>query len=147
MSVEIFIDTNVFIYNIDDTDQRKNHIASSIIRGALSATGGSRFCISHQVIQECLSAALRKATIPMDHATARDYLRTVLIPLWRVYPSAAFYQRGLDLQQRYRFSFYDSLIIAAAQEAGCNTLYSEDLQHAQVIGGLRIENPFLSPTH
>ena len=142
MSAEIFIDTNIFIYNIDDSDRRKNDIASTIVREALGAAASSRFCISHQVIQECLSAVLRKAHIPMDHEAARDYLRTVLIPLWRVYPDAALYQRALDLQQRYRFSFHDSLIVAAALEAGCKTLYSEDLQHGQVIRGLTIENPF-----
>ena len=54
----------------------------------------------------------------------------------------ALYHRGLDLQIRYRFSFYDSLIVAAALEAGCKTLYSEDLQHAQEIEGLTIANPF-----
>jgi predicted nucleic acid-binding protein len=53
------------------------------------------------------------------------------------------YQRALDIQARYHFGFYDALIIAAALEAGCTRLYSEDLQHGQRIERLTIENPFL----
>jgi predicted nucleic acid-binding protein len=53
------------------------------------------------------------------------------------------YQRALDIQARYRYGFYDALIIAAALEAGCIRLYSEDLQHGQRIERLTIENPFL----
>ncbi|MBA3636750.1 MAG: PIN domain-containing protein, partial [Rubrobacteraceae bacterium] len=66
----------------------------------------------------------------------------VLGPLWTVSPSLALYRRTLDLQARYRYSFYDSLIIAAALDAGCTRLYSEDLQDGQRIEGLTVENPF-----
>ena len=58
-------------------------------------------------------------------------------------PSSTLYERALELQGRYRFSFYDSLVVAAALESGCTRLYSEDLQHGQRVGGLTIENPFL----
>jgi predicted nucleic acid-binding protein len=139
MSADSFIDTNVFLYNIDDSDRKKNAIASNLIHSALE-TG--RSCISYQVVHECLNAGLRKAHIPLDHQTAGRYLHTVLIPLWKVSPTPVLYQRGLDLQSRYQLSFYDSLIIAAALEAGCKTLYSEDLQHGQRIEQLTIRNPF-----
>ncbi|WP_411728328.1 PIN domain-containing protein [Methyloglobulus sp.] len=58
-------------------------------------------------------------------------------------PSLALYRRGLDLQSRFGFSFYDSLIVAAALESDCTRLYTEDLQHGQKIEGLTIENPFI----
>jgi predicted nucleic acid-binding protein len=74
---------------------------------------------------------------------AKDFLRQVLVPLWRVSPSPALYDRALDLQSRYRYGFYDSLIIAAALDAGCTQLFSEDLQDGQRIEGLTIRNPFL----
>jgi predicted nucleic acid-binding protein len=67
----------------------------------------------------------------------------MLMPLCRELPSEALYLRTLGLQAARGYSFYDSLIIAAALEAGCTRLLSEDLQHGQVIEGLRIENPFL----
>ena len=57
-------------------------------------------------------------------------------------PTPALYRRGLDVQERWKFGFYDSLIVAAALEAGCKRLLSEDMQHGQRIEGLRIENPF-----
>jgi len=74
---------------------------------------------------------------------ARKFLDYVLNPLWQVNPTQAFYRRGLDLQIRYQFSFYDSLIVAATLEAGCKTLYSEDMQHGQKIEQLTISNPFM----
>jgi predicted nucleic acid-binding protein len=61
----------------------------------------------------------------------------------RVHSSQALYSEGLALQSRYRMSWYDALIVCAAQQAGCNTLYSEDLQHGQRFGSLRVVNPFL----
>jgi predicted nucleic acid-binding protein len=68
---------------------------------------------------------------------------TFLSPLLRIYPSILLYKRGLIIQSRYQFSFYDSLIIAAALEVGCTTLYSEDLQHGQQIEQLIVKNPFI----
>lgn len=139
MSVERFIDTNLFIYQLEAADERKRDIADGIIRQGVE-TGNA--CISYQVVQECLNTVLRKAEVPLDHAGARSYLDHVLAPLLRVSSSIDLYQRGLDIQVRYRFAFYDALIIAAAFEAGCTTLYSEDMQHGQRIDTLTIENPF-----
>ena len=59
-------------------------------------------------------------------------------------PTAALYQSAVSFQSRYGFSFYDSLIVAAALEAGCTRLYSEDLQHGQQIQRLTILNPFVN---
>ena len=73
---------------------------------------------------------------------ARQILDRILIPLWWINPTRTLYHRGLDLQARYRLSFHDSLIVAVALEAGCKTLYSEDLHHAQGIEGVTITNPF-----
>ena len=58
---------------------------------------------------------------------ARQFLEEVLVPLWRVMPTQRLYERALDVQARYRYGFYDSLIIAAALSAGCLRLLSEDL--------------------
>ena len=66
----------------------------------------------------------------------------MLAPLWTVNPSRELYERGLALRDRYGFSFYDSMIVAGALEAGCVRLYSEDLQHGQRIQSLTIEDPF-----
>lgn len=139
MSVECFIDTNLFIYQLDALDERRSTIAGRIIRHGIE-TGTA--CISFQVIQECLNTLLRKAEIPLTAEQTRNYLETVLEPLFHVSASMSLYQRSLDIQARYRYGFYDALIIAAAREAGCTRLYSEDLQHGQRLEGLTIENPF-----
>ena len=139
MSVDAFIDTNVFIYQLDTRDARKHAIADRIVGEALANETG---CISFQVVQECLNTLLRKAEIALDEASARAYLDTVLAPLDRVPSSVDLYRQALALQTRWKFSFHDSLIVAAALEAGCKRLLTEDLQHGQRIGSLRIENPF-----
>ena len=140
MSAEYFIDTNLFIYQLEALDERKFETADRIIRRGIETNNA---CISFQVVQECLNTALRKAEIPLTTEETKTYLENVLTPLWRVSPSPALYNRVLDVQARYRYSFYDSLIVAAALAAGCTRVYSEDLQDGQRIEGLAIENPFL----
>jgi predicted nucleic acid-binding protein len=139
MSAERFIDTNLFIYQLEAADERKRAIADKIIREGIE-TGNA--CISYQVVQECLNTVRRKAEVPLDNASAGAYLHHVLAPLLRVSASIGLYQRGLEIQARYRYRFYDALIIAGALEAGCTRLYSEDLQDGQRIDSLVIENPF-----
>ena len=139
MSVESFIDTNVLIYQLEALDSRKHAIAEGIVSAGV-ATGNA--CISFQVVQECLNTVLRKSEIKLDPAGARAYLDHVLAPLYRVSASVALYRRALELQLRWRFGFYDALIVAAALEAGCRRLLTEDLQHGQKIETLTIENPF-----
>ena len=139
MSVDAFIDTNVLIYQLETVDGRKHAIAERIVSEAVATENA---CISFQVIQECLNTVLRKAEIKLDAAGARAYLDTVLARLYRVPASLALYERSLALQQRYGFAFYDALIVAAALEAGCKRLLSEDLQHGQRVEALTIENPF-----
>ncbi|SEP99443.1 PIN domain-containing protein [Nitrosomonas ureae] len=135
-----FIDTNVFIYLFDETDARKRGIADRLVRSALETRSA---CISHQVVQETLNVVTRKLPFPMSPENAQRFLQQILTPLWRVMPSPALYQRGLDLQAHYDFSFYDALIVAAALESGSTRLYTEDLQHGQKIEGLLVENPFV----
>lgn len=139
MNAERFFDTNLFIYQLEGMDQRKTELADRLIRQGIER---GTACISFQVIQECLNTALRKAEIPLTPAQMQSYLEAVLAPLYRISASLGLYRRALDIQTRYRYGFYDALIIAAALEAGCSRLYSEDLQGGQQIEGLTIVNPF-----
>ena len=139
MSAEFFIDTNVFVYHLDTTDLRKHQVAERIVRDAL-ATGNA--CISSQVVQECLNVALRKAQVALTLDAARAYLNVVLVPLMQVTANEALYHRALDVQARWRFSFYDALVVAGAMAAGCRTLLSEDMQHGQVLDTLTVIDPF-----
>lgn len=139
MSAEFFLDTNIFIYQLDASDPVKHAAAEHIVREALISGNA---CISHQVVQECLNVALRKAEVTLTTDAARSYLDAVLTPLMQVAASDALYHRALDVQARWRYGFYDSLVIAAALAAGCTTLLSEDMQHGQRIDALTILNPF-----
>lgn len=139
MRADSFLDTNVFVYLFNETDERKRRTAEVLVQHALE---DGRGCISYQVVQETLNVLTRKL-----QAAAEDVgrlLDDVLMPLWRVNPTRTLYRRGLDLRTRYGFSFYDSLIVAAALEADCKVLYSEDLQHGQRIAGVTVMDPFIS---
>ncbi len=142
MSAVDFLDSNVVVYAFDAAGGPKSTIAGGILKSALR---NGTAVISYQVVQETLHVIGRKfsrVANPQDRHTA---LEQILTPLWRIHPTPALYARGLDVQERYGFSFYDSLIVAAALEGGCQRLLSEDLQHGQQIEGLRVENPFLPP--
>ena len=134
-----FLDSNVVICLFDPADSRRRGIAEDIVYGA--HRDGSAV-ISFQVVQEALNVLTRKLRPPMKPDDAAQVLHTVLAPLWRVHPSPALYQQALEVQERYRLSFYDSMIVAAALEADCRRILSEDLQHGHRIGNLQIVNPF-----
>ena len=139
MSVASFFDTNVLLYTLDDVDQRKRDTANTLIVDAIAA---DNCCISYQVVQETLNVLTRKLTPTMTSEDKQGFVDRMLLPLWRVMPSIGLFREGMSIQDRYRFSFYDSMIVAAALSAGCRRLYSEDLQHGQKIGKLEIVNPF-----
>lgn len=139
MSVDFF-DANIFIYLFDETDPRKRRISENIIAEALIHDTG---VISFQVIQETLNVITTKLKVPASTEDALRFLETVLTPLWRVMPSMDLYTSAIAIQSRHRYSFYDALIIAAALNAGCTRLFTEDMQHGQRIEGMTIENPFL----
>lgn len=139
MSAKYFIDTNIFVYSFDDSQPEKKERALVLIQEALETGAG---IISTQVIQEFLNVALQKFSVPMKIEDAREYLRLVMNPLCQVYPDLALYENCLVLQAETRYSFYDSLIIAAAIRGGCDILYSEDLQDGQEVHGVKIINPY-----
>jgi predicted nucleic acid-binding protein len=116
----------------------QQQIAEDVVGRALENDAS----ISFQVVQEVLNRLTRQDALEPGQETEL-ILKDVLLPMWTVMPSENLYRRALDLKTRYRYSFYDSLIVAAALEAGCTRLFSEDLQHGQQIEGLTIENPFL----
>jgi predicted nucleic acid-binding protein len=134
-----FLDSNVILYLFDATDAGKRNAATTLVESALSDGSGY---ISYQVVQEVLNVITRRFDPPASARDARVFLDAVLVPLWRVMPSQELYHRGLDLYDRYGYSFYDSLIIAAALQSGCTRLYSEDLQGGPRFDQLVIEDPF-----
>jgi predicted nucleic acid-binding protein len=134
-----FLDSNVFLYLFDETDSAKRSIARRLVKEGIES---GESCISFQVVQETLSVLTGKLKKRASAAEAGRFLDEVLSPFWRVMPSPALYRRGLELQERFSLGFYDALIVAAAQEAGCTRLWSEDMQDGLRIDRLTIRNPF-----
>ena len=127
-----FFDSNVLLY-LASGDTAKADRAEAAIAG-----GGS---ISVQVLNEITNVARRK--IRMSWADTHIFL-TALRGLLTVHPmTLETHETGLELAERYNFSTYDAMIAASALQAGCDTLWSEDMQHAMTLDeGLRIVNPF-----
>ncbi len=127
-----FFDTNVLVY-LASSDVAKADRAEQVIAG-----GGA---ISVQVLNELTNVAQRK--MRLSWAETRSLLATVkaLVSVQTV--SIETHEVGVSLAERYGFSVYDAMIVAAAVLSGCDTLWSEDMQHGMIIdGGLRVVNPF-----
>ena len=140
MPAENFFDSNVLVYLFERTDFGKYLSSRALVNENLANRTG---CISYQVVQETLNVIGRRTG--SDSERVSRFLEEILIPLWRINEINAtpeLYRSGLQVRARYGFSFYDSLIVAAALGAGCTTLYSEDMQDGQRIDGLTIRNPF-----
>lgn len=129
---EQFIDTNVLLYLLSADAAKADRVEETLAAGAT---------ISVQVLNEFAAVALRK--LGMTAAEVRDALEPIMTICEVVPITVETHQRGLQIAERYRFSIHDALIIAAALDAGCSTLYTEDLQDGQIIDdALTIRNPF-----
>ena len=140
MSPSYFLDTNIFVYSLDRTAAAKSKIASELIRDAITNRRG---VVSYQVVQEFFNVALRRFTPPMSFPDAERYLSAVFRPLLAVHSSPALYLQALRFHEEHTLSWNDALIVAAAIEAKCSVLFSEDLQNGRRFGALQIKNPFL----
>lgn len=129
-AVKPFFDTNVLLYLL--ASDAKADKAEKLL-----AAGG---VVSVQVLNEFTSAAVRK--LKMNWPDIRDILTTIrsiceVVPL-----TVEVHEAGLVIAERYQLSFYDSLILAAAELHGCREVYSEDMNDGQKIGRVTLRNPF-----
>lgn len=137
MTAPVFVDTNVLIYAVDEADPRK-HQAARAWRTDLWQSRRGR--ISFQVLQEFYAQVTRKR--PAARQEVRAEVRDLLA--WRpVSVDEGILERSWGIQDRYRLSFWDALIVAAAKAAGCRYLLTEDLQADQELDGVVVVNPFL----
>jgi predicted nucleic acid-binding protein len=134
-----FLDTNVFVYSFDAASPAKQRRARDLIAQSLASQKG---VISDQVVQEFLNVATRKFAEPLSVPDCRAYFDQVLEPLCEIHSGPDLIREALVIKERYGYSLYDSLIVAAALEASCDRLYSEDMSDGQRIGDLWIVNPF-----
>jgi predicted nucleic acid-binding protein len=132
-----FLDTNVLVYAYDVSNPRKQRIAQELVRKALS--GGA--ITSTQVLGELAATLLHKIT-PRARALDVVALLDALGPIRLVSPDGDSIRRAVQVHHRYGMHFYDGLIVAAAERAGCKRIWSEGLNPGQKYFGLVVENPF-----
>lgn len=134
MSAKVFFDTNVLIYAFVQSDHRTDAAE------ALLARGGA---ISVQILNEFVAVAVRKLSMPWPEILdSLASIRTLCLP--PVSLTVATHDAALRIAQQYGYRIYDSLVLAAAIQAGCDTLYSEDLQDGQMVDTIKIQNPFVT---
>lgn len=137
MSATKFLDTNILVYAYDLDEPAKRAVALRLVQDGWSALGET--AISVQVLQE-LHVNLRKRGVSQIDATqvVRDFA------IWPVVDNnLSLLQSALDESARWKISLWDVLIVAAARASGASELITEDLNHGQDYGGVRVTNPFL----
>lgn len=138
MSVRSFFDTNVLIYADDAGHPEKQSIATALFEEHRRARTG---VISIQVLQEYFVIATKKLGI--DAAAARRKVE-LIAELDTVAPELEDVLAAIDLHRLHGFSFWDALLVRAANRSGCRVLLTEDLQHLRELDGVKIVNPFRS---
>ena len=132
----VFLDTNVLLYASLDQDRRKRSIAGVILEDCFRNASGM---VSLQVLREFANVLFKKA-----HLDAREVRR--IIHGFMVLPCAsdsqAAFDLALDIKAQYDIQFYDALIVATAELAGCDAIYSEDMGDGESYHNVRIVNPF-----
>jgi len=136
MSDKVFLDTNIVIYSYSEDEPKKQEIANDILEEY-----SNQIIISNQVINELSNTLFRKFKLDADE------VRAVVLELNDNFPIVNFnletQLKGIEIKEKYKLQFYDSMILATALENGCNIVFSEDMQHNQVIENqLTIINPF-----
>jgi predicted nucleic acid-binding protein len=134
----VFVDTNVFVYAFDQTAGEKRDRAHSLLDRLWVDMRG---CLSVQVLQEFYVAVTQKVGRPLEPEAAAEIVRD-LSYLQLHAPVAEDILGAIGLQQRYRTSFWDAMILWSAQQLGCATIWSEDLNEGKDYDGVRVANPF-----
>jgi len=135
---KIFIDTNMFIYALDQADLKKQALARSLLKSLQESRLG---VVSTQVFQEFFVVATSKLKVNTQLAKkmiaylANYEIFTVDLPTIK---------QAIDILSADQISFWDALIVSSAKASGCQLIWTEDLNHHQLIKGVRIENPFLA---
>lgn len=137
MKERSFIDTNILVYTDDADSPEKCRLAVDLVEDAMRSNLG---VISTQVLQEYFVAATRKLDVDVVAAKRRMQL-LFRLNVVQITPDDVL--AAIDVHRLHTLSFWDALILHAARKAACSILLSEDMNHGQVIEGIRIHNPFL----
>ncbi|MDW7683803.1 MAG: PIN domain-containing protein [Bacillota bacterium] len=133
-----FVDTNIFVYAYDTSENIKRRKAKEIIIRLWESGNG---CISLQVMQELYVTLTSKLPVPLSREDAISIVAD--LEMWKHHvPCAADILHSAKVQDKYGLSFWDTLIITSASKMGCSTLWTEDLNSGQTYEGVKAINPF-----
>ena len=132
----VFFDSNVLVYIAINQDAAKKKVALQLVASAIENQSGY---ISIQVLREVANCLFKKSNDSIEHI--RETL-SGFDALDCLDESRDLLDRAIEIKDEYGIQFYDALIVAAAEAAGCETLYSEDMGDGQIYGGILIVNPF-----
>ena len=136
--MKAFVDTNVLVYAYDRGAGSKHERALGLVEKLWVEGNGA---LSTQVLQEFYVNVRRKARKPISHKQARSLIADYMS--WDpVINDGASMLEAIDVEQKYKLSFWDSLIVVAAQKSGASVLYSEDFNDGQKFGPVQVLNPF-----
>ena len=137
MSDKFFVDTNILVYAHDRSTGSKHQLARSLIEKLWNSGGG---VLSTQVLQELCVNLRRKPSHPLSAEETRGLIQDYLS--WEVVINTGeSVLQALDIEVRYKISFWDALVVQAAGSSGATILYSEDLSDGQTYGLVRVINP------
>ena len=138
MPAKVFLDTNILVYAHDMADQDKREKSQSLIFECLRNHSG---VISAQVLSEFLVTITQKIkqTISLEQAKKEIIL---LSTMETIDIDATLVIRAINIKERWQLSYWDSLIMAAAERAKCKIVYSEDMSDGQIYDTIEVRNPF-----
>ncbi len=137
---KIFVDTNVLVYAYDMSAGEKAEVAREIL---LELWENGTGVISTQILQEFYVVVTRKIPRPMDSRTARGIIDDLLV--WEVVVNdEKAILEAIDISEKHRISFWDSLVVQAASKSGATVLLSEDLHPGKIAKGVTVRNPFVA---
>lgn len=140
MTAKHFVDTNLLVYARDDSDPAKRDRAREVIHRLWSSGSGR---LSHQVPKEFYVTVTRKLKPGQPPEMARDEVRDLMA--WQPIPaSGELFELAWEMEERWKLSWWDCLILASARQTERSTLLTEDLPDGLDMGGLRVINPFAS---
>ena len=140
MTDNVFVDTNILVYAHDRDAGEKHEAAKSIIQQLWDRKNG---VLSTQVLQECYVTLTKKMPRPLNKVAARRFLQEYFC--WDVVINDPhIILQASEIEDAYKISFWDALIVSAAHSKNVATILTEDLSHGQLIEGILIQNPFFS---
>jgi predicted nucleic acid-binding protein len=135
---QIFVDTNILVYAFDRSAGQKHTLALQLMEECWENENG---CLSIQVLQEFFVNVTQKIFMPLDLQTARQIVAD--LAHWHLHtPEASDLLQAIDYMRDHRLSFWDAMILQSAARLACVRLFSEDLNHGQSYGNVRVINPF-----